>query len=84
MLKGELHTTNQLQNAPLSKTLYTHTGTVNTVRRVPVQVRLTGLNGMQQIIIFAPKFVDIPTFIPRLQTTLSSRFLQLRLAAAVP
>eukprot|EP00041_Stephanoeca_diplocostata_P038665 m.1540274 g.1540274 ORF g.1540274 m.1540274 type:complete len:1737 (+) comp25248_c0_seq2:948-6158(+) len=46
------------------------------------QVRLTGLNGMQQIIIFAPKFVDIPTFIPRLQTTLSSRFLQLRLAAA--
>jgi hypothetical protein len=45
-------------------------------------VRLAGLNGIQQLIIFAPKFVDIPTFIPRLQTTLSSPLLQLRLAAA--
>jgi len=45
------------------------------------QVRLAGLNGIQQLIIFAPKFVDIPTFIPRLQSTLSSPLLQLRLAA---
>ena len=45
-------------------------------------VRLTGLNGIQQMIIFAPQHVDIPTFVPQLQTTLSSKNLQLRCAAA--
>eukprot|EP00039_Didymoeca_costata_P007296 m.98322 g.98322 ORF g.98322 m.98322 type:complete len:1851 (+) comp13631_c1_seq1:176-5728(+) len=46
------------------------------------QVRLAGLHGIQQLIMFAGKQVNLPTFIPLLQATLSSPNLQLRAAAA--
>lgn len=46
------------------------------------QVQLAGLLGFQQMIVFAAKHVDLPAFIPQLQTTLSSPNLQLRTAAA--
>lgn len=47
------------------------------------QVRLAGLHGIQQLIMFAGKQVNLPTFIPLLQATLSSPNLQLRAAVHI-
>ena len=45
-------------------------------------VLLTALQCFQQLIMFIPNYIDIPVFVPRLQTVLESPHIQVRTAAA--